>query len=302
LARDFSWGAFKSTPLQKKSSDGTVKFLFTLYDGETIETVLIPTQSRTTVCVSTQVGCKFACRFCASGVDGWRRNLTCAEILEQILHAKGYVKNHIEPVSGFKHQANVTHVVFMGVGEPLDNYDQVLKAVRIINSPQAFGIAARRITISTCGLIPQIERLKTAGLQIELSVSLHGYNDAVRRQLMPVSSRYGLSDLITACREYSRATKRQITFEYILIKDLTCSKHAADALAHLLKGLLCKINLIPFNKVIESPYSSPSRREVLAFRQALQKKGIVATIRTPRGQDIEAACGQLRYGQEKSPD
>ncbi len=266
------------------STDGTRKFLFGLEDGEQVEAALIPGGKRLTLCLSSQVGCKFGCTFCASGMKGFQRHLRCAEMVEQLRA----VNRHLG-------QKRLTHIVFMGIGEPLDNYDQVLKAVRLINAPQAFHIAARRITISTCGLIPQIRRLKQEGLQIELSVSLHGYDDESRRALMPVSRRYALSDLIAACQDYSRTTKRQITFEYILIKDLTCSRHAAASLARLLKGLLCKINLIPYNKVTESPYDPPARRETLAFRDALVKKGILATIRQPRGQDIGAACGQLRY-------
>ena len=270
---------------ERVSTDGTRKLLLTLSDGEQIETALIPSGKRLTLCVSSQVGCKFRCAFCASGLKGFQRHLTCSEIIGQVL----FVNNRLG-------KKKVTHIVFMGIGEPLDNYEQVLKAVRMINSPQAFHIAARRITISTCGLIPQIQHLRTEGLQIELSISLHGYNDDVRRQLMPVSTRYALNDLIKTCRDYSRATKRQITFEYILIKNLTCSKEAAGALACLLKGLLCKINLIPLNSISGLPYAGPSRREVLDFCRDLEKKGVVATVRTPRGQDIEAACGQLRYG------
>ena len=273
------------------SRDGTRKFLFELDDGERIESALIPTAKRNTLCVSSQAGCKFKCAFCASGMKGFKRQLSCAEILSQIL----YVKNH-------GHGQPLTHIVFMGVGEPLDNYDRVLGSIRTINFPQGLGIAARRITISTCGLIPQMKRLTEENLQIELSVSLHGYDDASRRQLMPVSRTYPIKELIKACRDYIKATNRQITFEYILIKDLTCTPDAARALGGLLKGMLCKMNLIPVNQVREFPYGPPSRRDAVSFRELLIRQGIHATIRAPRGQDIAAACGQLRRASNQPKD
>lgn len=270
------------------SEDKTRKFLFDLHDKEKVETVLIPTADRATVCVSTQAGCKFGCRFCASGIGGWTRNLTPAEILGQILHAKQAAEG--QPLS---------HIVFMGTGEPLDNYDNVLKAIRIINSPQGLGIAARRITVSTCGVIPQIKKLAKEGIQIELAISLHGYSNESRKVLMPVNKKYPMADLIEACREYFQATKRQITFEYILIKNVTCSDEAAKELGKLLKGFVCKLNLIPYNKVNEFDHEPPSREEVFHFRDQLAKNGIHSTIRSPRGRDVGAACGQLRHASKK---
>ncbi|HOW35474.1 MAG TPA: 23S rRNA (adenine(2503)-C(2))-methyltransferase RlmN [Candidatus Omnitrophota bacterium] len=268
---------------QNDSLDGTVKFLFKLEDNEKIETVVIPAVDRATVCVSTQAGCKFRCAFCASGRGGFSRDLTCAEIVSQIL----YVKNHSpQPLS---------HVVFMGTGEPLDNYDNVMKAVRLINSKQGMNIAARHITISTCGLIPEMLRLTQEDLQIELSVSLHGSNDEVRNILMPVNKKYPLEDLIEACREYIKRTNRQITFEYILIKDLTCTAEAAQELGGLLRNMICKVNLIPCNPVDELRYQPPQKLEILFFKKKLTELGIHATVRLPRGRDIDAACGQLRY-------
>jgi len=283
LKKDYIF--FEPVVLQKDiSSDGTTKILFELKDKEKVETVLIPTPTRATVCVSTQAGCKFDCRFCASGIGGWNRNLDCAEILDQILYMKKIAK--AKPLS---------HIVFMGVGEPLDNYDNLIKAVRTINSSKGINIAARRITISTCGLIPKIEKLAGEGMQIELAVSLHGSSNESRNVLMPINKKYPVEELIEACRRYNKATKRQITFEYIMIKDVTCTDEAARELGRLLKGLLCKINLIPYNPVDEFEHEPPSRNKMFSFRNHLQKFGIFATIRQPRGQDVSAACGQLRH-------
>lgn len=289
LSQCFTMTNIAETSRRDVSTDGTTKFLFELDDGENIETVLIPTPKRATVCVSTQVGCKFGCRFCASGIGGWKRNLSTAEILEQVLWAKKYVETGQCPAP------KITNIVFMGVGEPLDNYDNLVKAIRVINSPKGLNVAARRITISTCGLVPGIKKLATEGLQIELAVSLHGSNNEARNALMPVNKKYPMDDLIDACREYSKVTKRQITFEYILIKDVTCTEKAAKELGRLLKGLLCKINLIPYNPVSEFDYEPPSRNKMFAFKDYLQNLGIHMTMRAPRGKDVSAACGQLRY-------
>ncbi|MCC6758988.1 MAG: 23S rRNA (adenine(2503)-C(2))-methyltransferase RlmN [Candidatus Omnitrophica bacterium] len=266
------------------SVDGTKKFLFSMTDREKVETVIIPSKTRATVCVSTQAGCKFGCKFCASGIGGWTRNLTAAEILTEILYAKA--KSNLHPLS---------HIVFMGTGEPLDNYDNLMRAIRLINAPEGLGIAARRITVSTCGVIPKILQMATEGLQIELAISLHGYNDESRKVLMPVNKKYPMSDLIPACREYIKATKRQITFEYILIKDVTCSPEAVRELSLLFKGMICKMNLIPYNPVSEFDHKTPSREEMNDFVESLERAGIHATIRTPRGRDVSAACGQLRH-------
>lgn len=271
------------------SHDGTKKFLFEMADREKVETVIIPTATRATVCVSTQAGCKFGCKFCASGIGGWTRNLTAAEILSEILYAKS--KSSLHPLS---------HIVFMGTGEPLDNYDNLMQAIRLINAKEGLGIAARRITVSTCGVIPKILQLAKEGLQIELAISLHGYNDESRKVLMPVNKKYPMNELIQACREYIKATKRQITFEYILIKDVTCSPQAVRELSMLFKGMICKMNLIPYNPVSEFDHKTPSRQEMFDFQDSLERAGIHATIRTPRGRDVGAACGQLRHTAQKS--
>ena len=265
------------------SQDGTVKFLWSLHDGERIETVLIPMEDHNTLCISSQAGCKFGCGFCASGIGGWKRNLDCGEIVGQVLNAA----RAMAPKS-------ITHIVFMGVGEPFDNYDNVMKAARIMNAKEGLNIAARRITLSTCGVVPGIKRLETEGLQLELSVSLHASNDKVRNQLMPVNRKYPLKELLDACRHYAKETNRQVTFEYVLIKDLTCTEDTADELKGLLRGWLCKLNLIACNPVEEFSYQPPTRTEIEKFLSMLERRGIHATFRTPRGRDIAAACGQLR--------
>ncbi len=263
------------------SSDGTQKFLYKLSDEERIESVLIPISGRLTACISTQVGCRFACRFCASGMFGWRRNLSSGEIVEQLLC--------LEDSLG----SRVNNVVFMGVGEPLDNYDNVLKAVRIFNSPDCLHIGARKMTISTCGLIPGIQRLAEENIQIELSISLHAADNRTRTYLMPINKRYPLEKLLSACRAYFRKTKRQITFEYTLIKNVNSDLRQSQRLARLLVGLDAKVNLIipsPFRR----EFAAPNKLEILLFKNALLKHGIPTTIRRPRGIDIQAACGQLR--------
>jgi len=264
------------------NSSGTRKFVFQVNDGQKIESVLIPVQDRMTVCVSSQAGCRFACRFCASGVGGWTRNLSRGEVMMQVLR--------LRQLGGQR----ISHVVFMGTGEPLDNWDEVREAIVLLNHPQAMGIAARRITVSTCGLIPGIRQLSQLGLQIELAVSLHGYDDESRGRLMPINRTYPLNELIRACREYVEKTKRQITFEYILIDGVTCREQAPGVLASLLKGLECKLNLIPYNQVNEFEWEAPSRNVVYRFRDALISQGVHATIRWSRGSDVQGACGQLR--------
>jgi 23S rRNA (adenine2503-C2)-methyltransferase len=268
------------------SQDGTTKFLFDLHDHEKIESVLIPIPTRTTACISTQAGCKFGCKFCASGIGGWSRNLTCAEIVTQVL----YVKQE-----ALKHKRPLTNIVFMGTGEPLDNFPHLMKAIRIINSNEGINIGARHITISTVGVVPKIKELAMEGLQLELAISLHGYDNPSRDVLMPVNKKYPFDELIAACREYVRKTRRQITFEYILIKDVTCTVHAVASLKKAFKGIICKMNLIPYNPVLGFDHKTPSREEMLKFKNSLEASGIHATIRMPRGKDVDAACGQLRH-------
>jgi len=282
--------AFDLGPLaiaQKQvAGDGTTKFLFDLSDREKIETVLIPTATRTTVCISTQAGCKFGCKFCASGIGGWARNLSCAELLTQILHVKEEAGKHKKPLS---------HIVCMGTGESFDNYENLLKALRIVNDDRGMNIGARRMTLSTVGLVPKIMQFSKENFQVELAVSLHGYNDESRNKLIPINRKYPFTELMQACRKYIQMTRRQITFEYILIKEITCTEEAAGELAKHLKGMICKLNLIPYNPVQEFPHKPPSHEEAQRFQKRLKALGVHATLRTPRGRDIAAACGQLRH-------
>lgn len=287
LTNEFSILGLALADLQE-SSDGTTKFLFELTDKSLVEAVNIPAARRSTGCISSQVGCKFSCNFCASALGGFKRNLTYGEILDEVL----YLKNNLKA-------GQLTHIVFMGTGEPLDNYENVLSAIRLINSPLAFNIGARRITISTCGLIPEIKRLQDEDLQIELSISLHAADDKTRSQLMPVNKKYPLGALIECCHEYIAKTNRQITFEYILINDFNSNVSSAEQLADLLKDLrLAKVNLIPANPIAELKIFPPPEREILLFKDKLFSLGVNVTLRKARGQDVDAACGQLRLRHE----
>ncbi len=275
---------------EKESSheDKSTKLLLKLEDGDLVEAVYMPTEHRQTVCISSQVGCKFHCAFCASGQGGFLRNLRMSEILSQVLMARD-----LSP------DKKITNIVFMGIGEPFDNYGELLRTVRTLNSKNAFGIGARKITISTCGIVPKIEALSKEGLQVELSVSLHGANDTVRGAVMPVNKAYPVKSLIEACKRYAAKTKRVITFEYILIKGVNASEKEARELARLLKGMLCKVNLIPYNPIEEFSHVAPTYPEIVHFQKILQAAGVKATVRFSKGKDIQAACGQLRSVQIK---
>ncbi len=267
---------------EEKDSDGTHKILVGLQDGQRVETVVIPAPRRVTLCVSCQVGCRFRCAFCASGQAGWVRHLTPGEIVGQLLLATR--QTGLSP----------SHVVYMGVGEPLDNYDAVMRSVRILNHRDGLAIGARRITLSTCGIIPGIERLAREGLQIELSVSLHACRQELRARLMPVSRRYPLDALLEACWRYAASTGRIITFEYVLIAGVNDSARDAHGLAGLLRGRPGRVNLLPFNPVAEFPGQPASKAAIGRFVSLLTAGGIHATVRRPRGCSIHAACGQLR--------
>jgi 23S rRNA (adenine2503-C2)-methyltransferase len=273
-----------SIAVDRSTPDGTRKFLVRLADGDAVEEVLIPANGRQTVCVSSQVGCRFKCSFCASGQAGFRRNLEAGEIVAQVLLAARALGER------------PGHVVYMGMGEPLDNYDAVLKSVRIVNDRHGLGIGARRITISTCGVIPGIERLAGEGIQVELSVSLHAADDALRSRLMPVNRRHPLDALLQACSRYSAATGRIVTFEYTLVAGVNDRPEHARLLAGRLAGLACRVNLIPLSPVREFPHEPPGREAVDGFARALQRSGINTTVRLSKGAALEAACGQLRFG------
>jgi len=264
-----------------RSRDGAEKFVVRLADGRSIETVLIPGPGRATVCLSTQVGCRFGCPFCASGRPGFGRNLSPAEIINQVLFARR--------VSG----RTATHVVFMGMGEPLDNYDSVSRAIRLINAPQGMGLAARRITVSTCGLLPGIEKLKALGLQVELSVSLHAASDELRNRLVPLNKKYPLAKLVPALLDYHRATGRQVTLEYALVKGLNDTLAEADRLVTLARRVRAKVNLIPLSPTGAPGYEPSPRPAAVAFVRRLEERGVRATLRRSKGGDIQAACGQL---------
>lgn len=273
-----------------KSEDGTQKLLLGLKDGNCVEAVIIPTRDRVTACVSSQVGCKFGCYFCASGKLGFKRNLTTGEIIDEIIYLKDKAPDN-----------KLSNLVFMGTGEPMDNYDNVMKAIRIINSGQGFNIGARKITISTSGVIPGIESLSREDLQIELSVSLHAADDKLRSQLMPVNKKYPLKDLIKACKEYSLKTNRQVTFEYILIKDVNSLIKNAQDLVRLLEDFkLSKVNIIPFNSIKEFGAQTADKITIISFQDYLAKHGVHAILRKERGEDIGAACGQLRLSYVKN--
>ncbi|MFC1752718.1 23S rRNA (adenine(2503)-C(2))-methyltransferase RlmN [Thermoproteota archaeon] len=265
------------------SRDGTKKYLFALDDGHTIESVLIPFQERNTVCVSTQVGCKYACEFCASGKLGFIRNLTQSEILNQI----GFIKNELKG-------KRISNIVFMGIGEPFDNYDNVLHSIDIINSPYGFNIGQRKITISTAGVIDGIKRLGREGLQVELSISLHSADEKKRSSIMPINRKYPLTKLKPVLKEFIKLTKRKITFEYMLLGGFNVGEDDAERLVSYIRGLHCCVNLIPCNPVSKSQFKQPDKLEALFFKDYLIKNKVEVTIRKPRGQDIQAACGQLR--------
>lgn len=265
----------------QKSKDGTIKYLFKLNDGNAVESVMMKYKYGNTACVSNQVGCKMGCNFCTSAKIGFVRNLTPGEIISQILE--------IEKQSNEK----ISNVVFMGIGEPLDNYDNVMKAIRLINDPKGLNIGARHISISTCGLINNIKRLADENLQCNLCISLHSSKDEVRTSMMPINKRFSISEVMEACRYYIEKTNRRITFEYALVDGVNDSLNDALHLSKLLKGMLCHVNLIPINKIKDGVYEKSSTEKILAFRDFLNEKGIVATVRRELGSDISAACGQL---------
>jgi len=270
--------------LQKKISklDRTQKFLFQVTDGNLVETVLISNLNRLTACLSTQVGCKFRCGFCASGKKGFIRNLEPSEIINQLQ----FLIHDIYP-------QKISNVVFMGMGEPLDNYTNLLKAIRITNCPFAFNIGARKITVSTCGLPEGIRKLAKENIQVELSVSLHAPTDELRSRLMPVNKIHPLKELIPVCQEYSTTTNRLVTFEYLLIKDINDRPADIKELLKLLKDFKCKINLIIYNPFEGIKFCPSPIEKAILFQKSLKTRGIVTTLRQSKGADIEAACGQL---------
>lgn len=267
---------------KQESSDGTKKYLFDVLDGNAIETVLMEYNSWKIICISSQIGCKMGCKFCASTGIPFIRNLTAGEIVEQILAVEQDIKDRI------------SNVVFMGIGEPLDNYENVIKAIKIINNPKGINIGARHISVSTSGLVPRIYDLANENIQCTLSISLHATTDEKRSSMMPVNNRYNIKELMQACRDYIKITNKRISFEYALAKDNNDNLDDAKQLINLLKGMLCHVNLIPINKIENGKFTKSSNENIIKFRDYLNEHGIVATIRRELGSDIDAACGQLR--------
>lgn len=264
------------------ATDGTKKYLFDILDGNAIETVLMQYHHGYSLCVSSQVGCKMGCKFCASTGIPFVRNLSCGEILEQIMAVERDEK------------IRISNVVFMGIGEPLDNYENVVKAIHMINNPKGLNIGARHISVSTSGLVPKIYKLAEENIQCTLSISLHATTDEQRSKMMPVNNAYPIKELLQACKDYIEKTHRRISFEYALAKENNDNLEDAKRLVKLLKGMLCHVNLIPINKIENGTFTKSSNENIMKFRDYLNDHGIVATIRRELGSDIDAACGQLR--------
>ena len=282
LKENYSLCIYNIIRKQESKTDGTKKYLFDVLDGNAIESVLMKYHHGYSVCVSTQIGCKMGCKFCASTGIQFIRNLSSGEIVEQILA--------IERDENIR----VSNVVFMGIGEPLDNYDNVVNAIRIINNPKGINIGARHISVSTSGLVPKIYELAEENIQCTLSISLHATTDEKRSAMMPVNNKYNIKELLQACKDYTAKTNRRISFEYALAKGNNDNLEDAKALADLLKGMLCHVNLIPINEIENGTYKQSSIDNIIKFRDYLNSRGIVATIRRELGSDIDAACGQLR--------
>ena len=269
--------------LYKESAiDKTRKYLFRLPDGNIIESVFMRYKHGNSVCISSQVGCRMGCRFCASTLDGLLRNLSTSEMLDQIYK--------ISLSTGER----ISNIVLMGAGEPMDNLDNVLKFIEIINSEQGLNISQRNITVSSCGLVPEIKALADKKLQITLALSLHAADDETRKSLMPIANKYSIKEVLEACRYYFDTTKRRVSFEYGLVAGVNDTKEEALKLSRLIKNMQAHVNLIPINPIKERDYKEPAHKNVLAFKQVLEKSGIQVTIRREMGRDIDGACGQLR--------
>jgi 23S rRNA (adenine2503-C2)-methyltransferase len=266
------------------SSDGTVKYLFTLSDGEHIETVLMNYEHGNSVCISSQVGCRMNCAFCASSLRGLKRCLTAGEMLAQ--------------VAAVNKEYGVSSVVVMGIGEPMDNYENLLVFLENLSDPRGLAMSLRHVSVSTCGIVPKINELAKKKMQLTLSVSLHAPDDETRNRIMPVNRKWNIETLISACRHYAEETKRRISFEYTLIKDVNDTPKHAEALAKLLHGMLAHVNLIPVNYVSERGFYPSSPESVRSFYDILQSRGVTVTVRRTLGSDINAACGQLRHKTE----
>lgn len=274
----------------ERSKDGSVKFGFRLSDDNMIEAVLIPEVDRNTLCVSSQVGCAMGCSFCITGKMGFTRNLSPAEIVNQVCAVKDFLTT--EPEEKLIGPSEVTNIVFMGMGEPLNNLENLLVSLSILTEPKGLDFAGRKITVSTCGIVPKMKKFGENSTA-NLAVSLHAIDDETRNLLMPINTRYPLDDLLEACRNYPMPKRKRIMFEYVLLKDVNDSDEDAHQLAKRLRDIPCKINLLPYNESAALPYQSPSRQRILAFQDILRKEKYSVFIRSSRGADISAACGQL---------
>lgn len=282
LADNFTLTVLEPVEIKVSRIDGTRKYLFRLADGNVIESVWMQYHHGNSVCISSQVGCRMGCRFCASTLDGLERNLMVSELLEQIYRIQVHTGER------------VSNIVIMGSGEPLDNYDSVVRFLHMISDERGLHISQRNITLSTCGLVPGIERLTKENLQITLALSLHAPNDEVRRTLMPIANRYGLAEVLKACRSYYEETGRRLTFEYSLVRGVNDNLNEARQLAELIKEMHGHVNLIPVNPIQERDYVQSGQKAILDFKNYLEKKGIPVTVRREMGRDINGACGQLR--------
>ena len=282
LKEDTLYTSLKIVKMQESRIDGTRKYLFELYDGNLIESVFMKYHHGNSVCISSQVGCKMGCRFCASTLNGCVRNLEPSEMLDQIYR--------IQSLTGER----VSNIVIMGSGEPMDNYDNVIKFIELLNSERGLNISQRNITVSTCGIVPKIKELADLKLQITLAISLHAPNDELRKTMMPIANKYSIAEIMDACRYYLDKTGRRISFEYSLVKGINDTKECANELIELVKGLNCHINLIPVNPIKERDYEQSEKNSIKNFRDMLERKGINATVRREMGRDIDGACGQLR--------
>lgn len=290
LDETLPWQSSSILKILPSSDQQTTKLLLQLQDGETIEAVIMRYARRSTVCISTQVGCAMACKFCATGQSGFTRDLTTGEIVDQVLTAARLLQDE---------STHLSNVVFMGMGEPMANYEATLKAIRILNDARGFSLGARSFTISTVGIVPGIRWLSDENLQVNLAVSLHTADEALRSQLVPMNHRYPVAEIVRACRAYVRATHRRVTFEIALIAGVNDSDDHAKQIAEALHGVLCHINIIPYNATAGSDWRASSNDRVQAFAHIIESVGYPVTIRQSRGTDIQAGCGQLRAEEKR---
>ena len=290
LAEEYPLNICTVAKKQVSAADGTVKFLYALHDGDYIESVVMKYKYGYTVCVSSQVGCKMGCAFCASTLGGFKRSLTAGEILSQVYTAQHELGER------------VSHIVLMGMGEPLDNFDNVMRFIELVTDEKGLNLSMRNISLSTCGVVPKIEELMKKKLQLTLSISLHAADSGLRSKIMPINKKYDVDELLAVCRRYAAETSRRISFEYSMLAGVNDSDECARLLASKLRGMLCHVNLIPVNEVEESPFKPSSPERIERFTEILAGSGITATVRRKLGSDIEASCGQLRRKMNKKGD